>query len=99
MLCFTNYKTFENRSARWEYLALMLEKWVLMGKHGKNIRELYDQAKDVIFVDGEEKTMKHFKEESDGSTVVFSFRGESRKQATQHLLSRKTEENMKQTCK
>ena len=41
----------------------------------KDIRELYDQAKDVIFVDSEDKTVKHFKEESDESTVVFSFGG------------------------
>ena len=46
---------FENKSARWEYLALMLEKWMLMGKHRQDIRELYEQAKDVVFVDGEEK--------------------------------------------
>ena len=55
MLCFINYKTFENKSARWEYLALMREKWMLMGKNGQDIRQLHDQAKDVVFGDGEEK--------------------------------------------
>ena len=55
MLCFINYKTFENKSARWEYLALMMEKWMLMGKNGQDIRQLHDQAKDVVFGDGAEK--------------------------------------------
>ena len=55
MLCFRNYKMLENKSAGWEFLALMLEKWMLMGKHRQDIRELYEQAKDVVFVDGEEK--------------------------------------------